>query len=81
MGDLNQNISIVPNPASFKVNVSAANGTTVSHIELYTTTGKRMDAHLHDDNSFDVRSLAEGIYFLKVISPEGSVTKKLIVKK
>lgn len=79
--DLNTSISIVPNPASFKVHISSNLITVITSIELFNLSGQKMDAHLNADNTFDVRNLADGVYFLGIFSQEGPVTKKLIVKK
>ncbi|RXJ44454.1 T9SS type A sorting domain-containing protein [Gelidibacter gilvus] len=81
IGDLNNSITIAPNPANYTVNITSNLGNVINAIELFTLSGQKMDTNLNTDNTFDVRSLADGIYILKIISQHGLVTKKLIVKR
>lgn len=81
IGDLNHNISIVPNPASFKVNITVPDQTVINSIELFNISGQKIDVHLNSDNTFDVRSLSDGIYFVKIQSQNRTLTKKLIIKR
>lgn len=79
--DLGSSISIVPNPASFKVNITATDETVINSIELFNISGQKIDVHLNGDNTFDVRNLSDGVYFLKIQSQKGILTKKLIIKR
>ena len=81
IGDLNHNISIVPNPASFKVNITATDEIVINSIELFNVSGMKIDVHLSADNTVDVHRLSDGVYFLKIQSQNGTLTKKLIIKR
>lgn len=74
-------IAIFPNPANSFVNITSDIGTVINSIELVNVSGQKIETSLSDDNSFDVSNLSDGIYFLKIISENGFVTKQLVVKK
>ncbi|WP_300357363.1 choice-of-anchor I family protein [Fluviicola sp.] len=73
--------SMHPNPASNSVSVK----TNVERSEalVYGSNGQVLFTQQNSSSSFtlDVRDLADGIYWLKVVSSEGTVTKQLLIKK
>jgi hypothetical protein len=78
---LNNNVSISENPSSglFKIKMKSISG---FKYDIYDITGKsiinKMDIN---DNAFkiDLRNYSKGLYFFKLYSKAGSITKKLIV--
>ncbi|QOD61544.1 T9SS type A sorting domain-containing protein [Polaribacter haliotis] len=73
---LRNNISIYPNPAISNVQISLSNGLELKSVELYNLVGKRVLKATKEQ--LDISNLANGIYFVKIISNKGNITKKLI---
>jgi hypothetical protein len=73
--------SMHPNPASNSVIVE----TNVERSEalVYGSNGQMLLTQQNTSSSFslDVRDLADGIYWLKVVSSEGTIIKQLLIKK
>ncbi len=77
----NNSIALFPNPASSIVNITSNNRTQITSIELYNISGQKIEAHLSDDDSIDVRNLSDGVYFLHLTSENETLIKKLVVKR
>lgn len=75
------NILLYPNPASDIVHIEPNEGITITSIALYDISGKMMNVDLSNENTLSVKNLSDGIYLLNIFSQNGTVTKKLIVKK
>ncbi|TSJ39942.1 choice-of-anchor I family protein [Fluviicola chungangensis] len=73
--------TIYPNPASNTVFVETT--ATNSEAVIYASNGQVLFTQQNTGATFtlDVSGLAEGMYWLKVSSSEGSVTKQLLIKK
>ena len=73
-------ISIYPNPAKDIVTVISKikNG----HLTICNLLGKTILSQMITDtqNMVNVNGLASGIYFINILSPEGKMTSKLIIK-
>ncbi len=63
--------TLSPNPTNGIVNVIGNNASYTS-VEVYNTLGSLVG------NSTDLSGLASGVYFIKIYTNDGSVTKKLI---
>ena len=74
---------IYPNPASNEVSLKW-NSSEDASIRIFNTLGKLMfyDKKVNLSNSFkiDIASYNPGIYFVKLNSTKGEITKKLIIK-
>ena len=59
------NVSLYPNPASNRLNISAAN--TIQNAEIYNVLGKKvMSVNINKANGYiDVSNLSSGIYLIK----------------
>jgi len=73
--NLNQAFSVIPNPAETNVSIKSAQEQILS-IELLSSTGHSIQNEVfggftYNTNSatFSVRSLANGLYFVKVTTP------------
>lgn len=75
------NVLLYPNPASHIVNIKLSDGVTITSIELYDISGKRINIDLSNENTLNVKNLSNGVYLLNIVSQNGIVNKKLIVKK
>lgn len=73
-------IGIYPNPTSGIINISLAKGIKVQHIYLSSVTGKLVFKSHALIDSIDMSEYAKGTYFLKVVTNESSVVKKVIIK-
>ncbi|WP_309614890.1 endonuclease [Flavobacterium sp.] len=78
--DLENSVSIYPNPASDVVNIS----TTVSleEIDVITINGQvlqQIKNPVIESNTFTISNLPKGFYFLKLSSATNSVTKKVLI--
>jgi len=59
------NVSLYPNPASNRLNISAAN--TIKNAEIYNVLGKKvMNVTINKTSeSIDISNLASGVYMIK----------------
>lgn len=78
-----QSLNMYPNPAKTQINLRWDKGDDVS-IRIYNSIGKLMyyakDENLLDTYTIDVAQYASGLYFVKVNTLNGVVTKKLIIE-
>lgn len=74
-------VILYPNPASHIVHIKPSDGVSITSIELYDVSGKKVNMKLSHDNTLNVSNLSDGIYLLNLFSENGTVTKKLIIKK
>jgi hypothetical protein len=76
-------LTIYPNPANNEINLKWNNSEDVS-IRIYNTQGKIVfygkKVSLLNAYRIDVSSFNSGIYFVKLNSTKGEITKKLILK-
>lgn len=71
-------VSFYPNPATDYITVT---GDGLSRAEIYSSGGaKVIDTSLTTSTSIDVRSLASGIYFVKITAAGDQVVRKMIRK-
>ena len=63
-----------PNPAKSTVTIN----TTVENIVVYSVAGQKLMET--SNNNFDVSSLANGIYLVKITTAEGTAVKQLSVQ-
>jgi hypothetical protein len=78
----NSDLSVYPSPSTgvFNINVNAVN----AQIEVYDIVGKRVYAEnqlAKGTNVINLTNLAEGAYFVKVISGSKVSTQKIIISK
>ncbi|MEH6535885.1 MAG: T9SS type A sorting domain-containing protein [Psychroserpens sp.] len=78
---IKMDVLLYPNPASQIVNIKPNDGIIISSVDLYNISGQKIRIELSSNNSLNVSSLADGIYLLNIFSDNGSVTKRLIIKK
>jgi len=78
-----QSLNMYPNPAKTQINLRWDKGDDVS-IRIYNSIGKLMyyakDENLLDTYTIDVAQYTSGLYFVKVNTLNGVVTKKLIIE-
>jgi len=82
------NFDVYPNPASDIVNVKISGTVDVSDITIYDVTGKLVkQIKVANENSsysttsqIGISSFQSGVYFVRLISKDKAITKKLIVE-
>lgn len=67
---------IFPNPASEFLSVK---GESIDKIEIFDTFGKRISVN-YENETIDIRSLNQGIYFLMIKNEKGVFTEKFLKK-
>ncbi|AZQ45133.1 glycosyl hydrolase family protein [Nonlabens ponticola] len=70
-------VKLYPNPASNSVQVKA--NAELTTIELYNIAGSRINTTI-ENSSIDVSNLSSGLYFIRVVSQQGSQVLELIVE-
>jgi len=75
------NVQIYPNPTNSEINISMATSAEVD-IRIFDLSGKLLvyeaDRMIENAHSVDVSALTSGIYFIRINSESGEVTKKII---
>ncbi len=69
-------IKIFPNPASNQLNINASQ--PLERIEMYSVSGKFIMSETDFSNPIDISKLPSGLYFIKISSKNGILTKKFI---
>ena len=75
-------IEVYPNPMEDELKISSPN-TVVLSVEIYNINGKKVDSFQNENqvsNKFNFANLESGIYFLKIFTEAGLLTKKIIKK-
>ncbi len=78
---LKSNINVYPNPANNFVVIESENE-RIESIAILDITGKfvKQQAINKEQCIINTKDLAQGIYFIKIITAEGIVTEKLLIK-
>lgn len=71
-------ISVFPNPVKEVLNILTQNGSPISSIQVFDILGRLVIEEKHDFNKVDVSNLGNGLFFIKIQTTEGVVTKKII---
>ena len=82
VGIENGDIYVYPNPASDIIIVKAAKD--ISDMVLYNVKGEavlvKRGSSLNGQSVIEINGLNDGIYFLKIVTSDGTSTKKIIKK-
>lgn len=77
------NVALIPNPAATEVNILFSAALEVD-IRVFDITGKLMiyhrDVQVATNYQMDISTLSDGVYFIRLNSAQGTITKKLIKK-
>jgi hypothetical protein len=76
-------LSVFPNPAKDKLNISLTGYEGVSEMRLFDVNGRQISSKRtsHVNSMIDVSTLTKGIYFIKVVTANGDVLSQKIVKQ
>ncbi|MBL4594144.1 MAG: T9SS type A sorting domain-containing protein [Flavobacteriales bacterium] len=69
-------ITIYPNPTASELNITTE--LNIKYVAILDITGKTIEAYELKTNAINVTHLAKGIYFLKLETEEGAITKKFV---
>jgi hypothetical protein len=68
-----ETVSVYPNPVRDRVSVKGEN---IQSVEVFNLVGQKILTT--EETSIDLSDLNEGVYFLRVVSPSGTVTKRIV---
>ena len=68
--------NIYPNPVSTQLTIDTE--LDADKIEILDITGETIKSYIPKTNAINVSSLPNGIYFIKLITAEGSITKRFV---
>ena len=81
--NVEQNISIYPNPATDILKINLGNDALqadVQNIYIYDLKGSLISKTTKFESSLDIKNLSKGTYFVKIKFSNSVVTKNLFVK-
>jgi hypothetical protein len=78
---LNEIFSVYPNPCSGKLTIKNNSDPGIKAYSFESADGKKIALNQTGLNEFDVSGLAEGLYFFRIQTPEGVLSRKIIVKR
>ena len=76
--DLEQTISVYPNPANDELHLMMPTSVQLEKVEIYNTLGQLVGQKIEHD--FSISELASGIHLLKITTSEGVIHKNFIKK-
>jgi aminopeptidase N len=76
--DLDQSISIYPNPANDILHILTPTTIQIEKVEIYNTLGQLVGQKI--DHDFSISELASGMHLLKITTSEGVIHKNFIKK-
>ena len=80
--ELENSISIYPNPNQGRIFINNSGNNILEKATIYATNGRKVKEFktLTNENSLDINTLTKGLYFLKLNSDKGSITKKFVIQ-
>jgi aminopeptidase N len=76
--DLDQTISVYPNPANDELHIMMPTTVQLEKVEIYNTLGQLVGQKI--DHDFSISELASGIHLLKITTSEGVIHKNFVKK-
>lgn len=76
--ELEQAISVYPNPANDELHIMMPTTTQLEKVEIYNTLGQLLSTHQTAD--FRIDNLSSGMHVMKITTSEGSIHKNFIKK-
>jgi hypothetical protein len=71
-------LTIAQNPVQNQLQLEVADAITIQAINIIDNNGRMVMSKSSDEKSVDVSRLQKGIYFAKIETNKGTVTKKII---
>ncbi|MDN3676430.1 T9SS type A sorting domain-containing protein [Flavobacterium paronense] len=73
--------SVYPNPTTTEISISNKNGKGISSVVLTDINGRTVKQNTFDNSpsiQLNIADLSSGVYLMKIVSQEGTATKKII---
>ncbi len=77
--DLSQ-LGLYPNPSDSKITLDLPQGISITQAAVYNTLGQQVLLSGANNTSWDISGFSTGIYFLKIMTDQGSASLKFIKK-
>ncbi len=78
--ELADQLVFYPNPSKGSITLENKGNVLLEKAEIYTATGKRLKTFKNVSRNLTLDSFKSGLYFLKLYSDKGNLTKKLIIE-
>ena len=79
--NLENQISIFPNPATNSIHIQNNGNLIINKLSLYNSLGKRIYQSNHFQENLDLSTFSNGIYILKLSGNNQAITKKVSISK
>ena len=71
-------VQIFPNPVRNELNIAADNNLTIIGASIFNVSGQMIQSAANPGHQIDVSSLPQGIYFIRIETDQGTVTKHFV---
>jgi len=79
--DLNQYVSLYPNPSSENVTIEINENVQLSVVYVFNSTGQLIESiQEQNDSTIQINGLDKGMYFVQIVLKEGAIVQKLIIE-
>ena len=76
--NLEDAVRIFPNPVRNELNIAADNNLAIIGVVIFNTSGQMVQTIANPGSQVDVSSLPQGIYFIRIETDRGTVTKRFV---
>ncbi len=76
--NLSKYVKLFPKYVKDKIHISVTNGVEINSALFFTLTGKKVKEIQANFNQIDLSDFSSGLYFVKIITQKGIITKKII---
>ena len=76
----NDKIILYPNPATDYIKILSGQDNKILKVKVFNISGKIVINQKKYDNSIDISSLIPGLYTIEMVTEQGNIRRKLIVK-
>jgi uncharacterized protein YjdB len=77
-----ENITVIPNPTTGELRIEIAgqahNDVKIENVEVFDSYGRKQKVESRRQNEIDISGLSAGIYFVKIITEQGEIVKKIV---
>ncbi|WP_121665913.1 BspA family leucine-rich repeat surface protein [Mesonia aquimarina] len=73
-------ISLYPNPTQNILNIETKNKAEIKKLKLFNLNGIQIETVVNNKKQLNVENLSNGIYFIKITTNQGTVTKRFVKK-
>ena len=78
--DALKDVKVFPNPVKDKIKLENPNQVNIDKVDVFDMTGKKVKSFSSFDNSINVESLEQGVYFIKMMTENRTKTFKIMKK-